>query len=155
MCVKTSLEKSKIIPEEKRKTVRQKICKKTHFYNNCFSFESNERHAPPILLFESLKQEHRNIAKLSLQLWKIIKKTGWSKAHVNIKFSSFTENFVNSFNLSLEYIDMNKNHFFRATLIFLKGQTTQFQVFHFLLKIHFKNWRRHISGTQSQPQLHV
>ena len=40
-CVKKSLEKSAIIIEEKRKTVKQKNCiRDTNVYNNCFSFEA-------------------------------------------------------------------------------------------------------------------
>ena len=39
--VKKSLEKSKNVLEEKRKTVQQKICiKKTHVYNNCYELRS-------------------------------------------------------------------------------------------------------------------
>ena len=40
--VKKSLEKSKNVLEEKRKTVKRKICikKDTHVYNNCFELRS-------------------------------------------------------------------------------------------------------------------
>ena len=39
--VKKSLEKSKNVLEEKRKTVKRKICiKKTHVYNNCYELRS-------------------------------------------------------------------------------------------------------------------
>ena len=40
--VKKSLEKSKNVLEEKRKTVKRKICikKYTHVYNNCYELRS-------------------------------------------------------------------------------------------------------------------
>ena len=40
--VKKSLEKSKNVLEEKRKTVKRKICikKDTHVYNNCYELRS-------------------------------------------------------------------------------------------------------------------
>ena len=61
--VKKSLEKSKNVLEEKRKTVKRKICikKDTHVYNNCYELRSRAIKNHSILINAQNRPERTSI----------------------------------------------------------------------------------------------